>query len=132
MDVSVDLNDTLVEGEGQRATSLQDKSDGLTAQPHNEELSKLLKKLGYPDVGEGIKPSSLLAKAISACQKRLGKLKEIMPNPPKAPEADATPSTESKESKEAAIQERLFHKLMKMYTTIDEACDELLQFQTDG
>ena len=93
--------------QGQRATSLQDKSDGLTAQPHNEELSKLLRKLGYPEVVDGIKPSTLLAKAISACQKRMTKLKELMPNRPKAPEDDgAAKPKDSKESKEALIQQR--------------------------
>lgn len=127
------------------------------AQPQNEELSKLLKKLGYPDVGDGNKPSTLLAKAVSACQKRMSKLQEVMPNRPQAPqahEADAAAATPSKESKDAVIQQRpgpeistflpnhqnataqslvrFYDKLMKMYTAMDECCDELLQFQTNG
>ena len=46
--------------------------------PGNEELSKLLKKLGYPDIQEATKPSLLLTTAIAALTKRMSKVDELM------------------------------------------------------
>ena len=76
---------------------MNDKADGLMAQPpQNDELAKLLKKLGYPDGSDGSKPSALLAKAISSAQKRMKKLEEMMPSRPEPPAPeDSTPSKDS-------------------------------------
>ena len=59
----------------------------------NDELSRLLKKLGYPDVQEATKPSGLLSRAIQAATKRLKRLEELVPSevptqPPEDPNAE--------------------------------------------
>ena len=43
----------------------------------NEELAKLLKRLGYPEVVEPNKPSTVLAKALASVCKRAGRLDSI-------------------------------------------------------
>ena len=66
--------------QGERPTSYLDASDGVMAsQPASEEVSSKLKRLGYPEVAGATKPSLLLTKAITACNKRLKKLEEFMP-----------------------------------------------------
>ena len=57
-----------------------DAADGAVGSgPLNEDLSKLLKKLGYPEIHDNAKPSALMEKAIQACTKRLKKLWEMLP-----------------------------------------------------
>ena len=45
----------------------------------NEELSKVLKRLGYPEIQDAAKPSSMIDKAKGACHKRMKKLAEYLP-----------------------------------------------------
>ena len=52
----------------------------MTAQQApSEAVAKQLKRLGYPEVQEAAKPSSLLARAKLACTKRMKKLEELLP-----------------------------------------------------
>lgn len=65
---------------GSRPKTYEDAADGvMCAPPANEETTRLLKKLGYPEIQEATKPSALLIKALEACQKRLKKLQELLP-----------------------------------------------------
>ena len=45
--------------------------------PLNEDLTRTLKRLGFPEVQDATKPSALLQKASTALTKRLAKLDEI-------------------------------------------------------
>ncbi|CAE6968118.1 unnamed protein product, partial [Symbiodinium sp. CCMP2456] len=75
--MEVDLNEALQESESSRPASYVDAADGLTqSNPPNEEVSRLLKRLGYPEVHD-CKASALIDKAVSACTKRLKKLAEM-------------------------------------------------------
>ena len=103
MDMDVDLNDAFAQSSshwilqlsswlqgliplhqqqsspGDRPGTLLDAADRVSASaPGNEELSKLLRKLGYPEVQEAIKPSTVVSRAITALNKRLVKLDELM------------------------------------------------------
>ena len=65
-----------------------DRSDGVTAStPGNEDLLKVLRKLGYPEVEEGAKPSCLLHKVILCITKKLKKLSDLLPAESSAPTA---------------------------------------------
>ena len=83
---------------------LLEVSDGVTnSGPLNEDLSKVLKKLGYPEVHDTSKPSTLIDKAVQACTRRLKKLFEMLPA--RETDASATPATPSSSSD---LQERPF------------------------
>eukprot|EP00439_Symbiodinium_sp_Y106_P086067 s50_g31.t1 len=129
IDVDVDMDATLAEAPGVTPENLLDAGDGVTRQPASEELSKLLKRFQYPEIQDAAKPSTLLAKAILACQKRLKRLEELMPDDkPQPPEENAADDSTGKGS----VVQRMTAKLLKMYTQLDESCDRLIQFQTDG
>ncbi|CAE7787053.1 unnamed protein product [Symbiodinium sp. CCMP2592] len=100
----------------------------LFAAPASEELSKLLKRFQYPEIQDAAKPSTLLAKAILACQKRLKKLEELMPDDKPPPPEENVDDSAGKGS----VVQRSGPQLLKMYTQLDESCDRLIQCQTDG
>ena len=52
----------------------KDASDGFSSAPVNETLAKTLKRLGYPEVQQDAKPSSVIPKALGAATKRLKQL----------------------------------------------------------
>ena len=57
-----------------------DAADGAVGSgPVSEDLSRVLKKLGYPEIHDNSKPSALMEKAIQACTKRIKKLWEMLP-----------------------------------------------------
>ena len=83
-----------------------DAADGAVGSgPLNEDLSKLLKKLGYPEIHDNAKPSALMENAIQACTKRLKKLWEMLPTretekndaDEKEPPKPASPTSELQE-----------------------------------
>ena len=81
--------------------STVDAADGaVKSGPLNEDLNKILKRLGYPDIHDNSKPSALIEKAILACTKRLKKLWEMLPARKEKPK-DAKQAEE--EAKEEAI-----------------------------
>ncbi|CAE7231491.1 TTN [Symbiodinium sp. CCMP2592] len=128
IDVDVDMDATLNEAHGETPANLIDAGDGVSRQPASEELSKLLKRFQYPEIQEAAKPSTLLAKAILACQKRLKKLEELMPDDKPPPPEENVDDSAGKGS----VVQRMTSKLLKMYTQLDESCDRLIQCQTDG
>ena len=52
----------------------------MTVTTVNEDTAKLLAKLGYPQIDEGEKPSSLLPRCMACVTKRLKKMAEMMPS----------------------------------------------------
>ena len=78
---------------------MDDAADRVSASiPGNEELSKLLKRLGYPEIQEATRPSTLLSKAIAAVKKRMTKLDEIMKSlSPTLPKRRPEDQTDEKE-----------------------------------
>ena len=56
-----------------------DAADGLTSSGHvTESVQKALKRLGYPEVQEPNKPSTVLSKALTAVGKRLNKIDTLL------------------------------------------------------
>ena len=54
-----------------------DDSPSLSQTSHNDELAKTIKRLGFPDLAEAAKPSSILGKALDSITKRLKQTDEI-------------------------------------------------------
>ena len=82
---------------------MADAADGaVKSGPLNEDLSKLLKKLGYPDIHDTSKPSALIEKAIQACTRRSAKLAQMLParEQPKGEEAAAAAEGQTSELQE--------------------------------
>ena len=77
---------------GERPASLDDAADGILHRPPaNEETARLLKRLGYPEIAEATRPSTLLTKARDACQKRLKRLEDLMPQNTNIADFEAEP-----------------------------------------
>ena len=74
-----------------------------------EELAKALRKLGYPEAEEGMKPSQMLPKAIVCVTKRLKKLAEYIPDTTDKPAPDPA---DSAALKSAAWKEALAVKTL--------------------
>ena len=77
----------------------------------SEDLLKVLHKLGYPEVEEGAKPSSLLPKVITCCTKKLKKLSDLLPSEPAAQEPreatdDADKDKEGNETSKNALAQK--------------------------
>ena len=76
--------------------------------PPSEDLAKALKRLGYPEVEEGIKPSGLLQKAMTCITKRQKKLAEFLPS--EGSDNKEKDNNATDEAKEPANKETLKNK----------------------
>ena len=106
---------------GEKLTSLVDASDGVTVTglPSEDHL-KALKKLGYPEVDEGTRPSALLSRVINCCTKRLKRLGELIPDnqpePQPAPPNDGD-GEKAAEATKSALQQKSLGLNLNIYPT---------------
>ncbi|CAE7833609.1 unnamed protein product [Symbiodinium sp. CCMP2592] len=136
-EMDVDLGEALelppssLQANCQQPATLADAADGLTqTPPPNEEVSKLLKRLGYPEVHD-CKASALIDKAVGACTKRLKKLAELLPSD-SCPPPDPAAQTANMDLKEKTCPQPMYNKIRSVYAAVDSCSEALEKYKADG
>ena len=129
-----------------------DAADGaVNSGPLNEDLNKVLKKLGYPEIADNSKPSTLIDKAVQACTRRLKKLYEMLPtrenDSSETPDPTAASELQRKTGSQHAVfgveaytpynhvlplLPRMFGKIRDIYGRVDACCEVLQKFKAEG
>ncbi|CAE7305623.1 unnamed protein product [Symbiodinium necroappetens] len=91
----------------------------------NQELAKIVKRLGFPELQEAAKPSSIIVKALDAVTKRQKQLEDIQ----KLIGMVEKPSTLLEKSTPQLL---MSNRVNKMYDDLDKGHDSLLLLQSNG
>ena len=107
---------------GDMPVSLVDAPDGVTVTgAPSEDHLKALRKLGYPEVDEGTRPSSLLSKVIHCATKRLKKLGEMMPSTPAEspkPPKPTDPADPTADATKSGLQQKSLVLIRSIYKSL--------------
>ena len=93
---------------GDEPASYADAKAMIPSTAANEDLQKVLHKVGYPEVEEGDRPSNLLSKCITCIMKRIKKMEDLSTalNPPAEPKSLPLPDPKNERAASMAEQQR--------------------------